>query len=176
MRKKAILIIDMLNDFILPIKEERKTKEIIENIKDLINISRKNNDLIIYVNDAHILNEDEELKEWGNHAIKGTNGAKIIKELEPIDNDLIIEKRTFSGFHKTNLESVLHKNNINEIFLCGVFADICLKHTAIDAINKNIKVWFLKDCTIPYSKINIDELVNELKKKGDVALTTFYSI
>lgn len=168
MERKAILIIDMLNDFIDNNKDTKAIKKIIDNIKSLINYSRKNNHLIIYVNDAHIENEDEELKEWGNHAIKGTKGAKVIKELKPLQNDLIIEKRAFSGFNNTNLNNILLKENIKEIVLCGVFADICLKETCVDALDNNYKVYFVKDCTKNYYNKTIDETICELKEVGNI--------
>ncbi len=168
MNRKAILIIDMLNDFVQPKKKDKIIRNIIKNIKKLIYISREKKDLIIYVNDSHIIGEDKELLEWGNHAIKGTKGAKVIKKLKPLKNELIIEKREFSGFSRTNLNDILIRNNINNIIVCGLFADICLKKTCIDALKNNYNIIFLKDCTTNYHDNSVENTIKELKKIGQI--------
>ena len=40
--------------------------------------------------------------------MKGTEGQKIIDELNPTDRDYIIPKRTYSAFDETGLDRVLN--------------------------------------------------------------------
>lgn len=167
MNKKAILIIDMLNDFVNPENEKKEMKLLIFNINKLLEQAREKKDMIIYINDAHIIG-DKELLEWGNHAIKGTEGAKVVNDLSPNKEDLIIEKRTFDGFYNTSLNSVLKANNIKNLVLCGLYGDICVMHTATTALNKKYNVTILNDCTLNYYDKEITNIINELKLHGNI--------
>ena len=102
----AILVIDMLNDFINGKLRLEGVEKIIPNIQNLLEFYRKHNIPIIYCNDSH-LPEDRELKIWGKHAMKGSKGAQIIKELKPMPNDHIITKNTYSAFLNTKLKKLL---------------------------------------------------------------------
>ena len=70
----AILVIDMLNDFINGKLRLDGVEDIVQNIQKLLSSARQRNIPIIYCNDAHDI-KDRELKIWGEHAIKGTSGA-----------------------------------------------------------------------------------------------------
>ena len=99
MSKKALLVIDMLNDFLLkgaPL-EVPKGKEIIPALKRRIEEVKREGIPIIYICDEHN-KEDEEFKAWPPHAISGTEGAEIIKELKPKEKDYLIKKKHYSGF------------------------------------------------------------------------------
>ena len=63
---------------------------------------------MIYSSDAH-LTVDFELKKWGGHALRGTQGAEVIPELKPAESDYVLEKRTYSGFFETGLDPLLRK-------------------------------------------------------------------
>ncbi len=70
--------------------------------------ARKNDVPVIYSIDAHYPQDVEVTQKWGNHAIKGTQGAQVIPELKPEEGkDYIVEKRTYSGFYETGLDPLL---------------------------------------------------------------------
>jgi hypothetical protein len=68
--------------------------------------ARKSELNVVYINDAHY-ESDFEIKRWGLHALKGTKGAEVIEELKPHPADYIVEKRAYSGFFETGLDSLL---------------------------------------------------------------------
>ena len=70
----AILVIDMLNDFINGKLRLDGVEDIIQNIQKLLDSARQRNIPIIYCNDAHDI-KDRELKIWGEHAIKRYEGC-----------------------------------------------------------------------------------------------------
>lgn len=82
--KKALLVIDMLNDF----SKKEGTLFVPENeiiipvIKAWIENFRKNNDYIIYICDNHS-KDDQEFKRWPPHAVSGSWGSEIVEELKP---------------------------------------------------------------------------------------------
>ena len=90
-----------------PLKIKRVIN-IVEPLQRLVVAARKNNVPVIYSIDAHYPQDVEVVRKWGNHAIKGTEGAQVIPELKPEEGkDYIVEKRTYSGFYETGLDPLL---------------------------------------------------------------------
>ena len=99
---KALVVIDMLNDFVTGKIANPRAERIIPNVQELLARARADRRewLVVYANDAHMPN-DFELKVWGEHAMAGTPGAEIIPELAAEPGDFVLPKRTYSSFHET---------------------------------------------------------------------------
>ena len=102
--KYAILVVDMLNDFVTGPLGCDRAKAIVNPTKLLLEEARKKNIPVIFCNDSHLKGIDKELKLWGDHAIKGTKGAEVIPELPIDDKDYVILKRRYSSFFQTDLD------------------------------------------------------------------------
>jgi len=147
-KRYAILVIDMLNDFINGKLKLKGVEKIVPNIQKLLNFARLQNIPIIYCNDSH-LPKDKELQIWGKHAMKGTRGAEVIEELRPMSNDHVITKNTYSAFYNTKLKDLLQSfyqgQGANSLLITGIHTDICVKHTVYDAFINGYEVTVLKD-------------------------------
>ena len=93
MANKAVIIVDMLNDFVTGDLKTERAARIVPNLKKLIETARKHDVPVIYSNDSHYKHDFEVVHKWGGHAIKGTPGAQVIPELAPKEEDFIVEKR-----------------------------------------------------------------------------------
>ena len=143
MARKALLIIDMLNDFVregAPL-EVPETRRVIPAIQEEIEKARQEGYPVIYVGDAHEP-DDQEFKRfgWPPHAVRGTAGAGIIDELKPSGGDIVLEKTTYSGFYDTRLDHVLKTLGVDTIRLTGCVTHICIMFTASDAVLKGYAV------------------------------------
>ena len=78
--KTAILVVDMLNDFVTGALKCDRGLAIVPKTAELLDSARKNGIPVIFSNDAHLKGIDHELKLWGDHAIAGTKGAEVIPE------------------------------------------------------------------------------------------------
>ena len=107
----ALIVDDILNDFVYGKLKTKRAVKIIPNAKKLISAARRAKVPLIYVCDAHLLG-DPEIKLWGPHAMKGTRGAKVVNELMPKRNDFVLEKRVYSSFHETGLDLLLRDLNV----------------------------------------------------------------
>lgn len=148
MSKDALLVIDMLNDFVLegaPL-EVPETRKVMPAIRREIDEARRKGIPIIYVCDAHE-KDDKEFSRfgWPPHAVKGTEGAKVVKELEPQKDDIVIEKKTYSGFYNTTLDDTLKRLGVDSIRLTGCVTHICIMFTASDAVLRGYNVTVVKD-------------------------------
>ncbi len=128
----ALLVIDMLNDFITGSLRCERAQRIIPNLRKLTNFARKADVPVIYGNDSH-LKSDFELKVWGQHAMRGTKGAEVIPELKPEKEDYIVPKRTYSCFFETELDTILRAHDVKNLVITGLHTNICDRHTTAEA-------------------------------------------
>ncbi len=159
MSKRALLVIDMLNDFVLegaPL-EVPECRKVIPAIKREIEKAHKAKEPVIYICDAHEP-EDEEFKRfgWPPHAIKGTKGSQIVDELKPTKDDIVIEKTTYSGFYKTKLDNTLKTLGVDTLRLTGCVTHICVMFTASDAVLRGYNVEVVEEAVAGLSKEDHD--------------------
>jgi nicotinamidase/pyrazinamidase len=143
MRKEALLVIDMVNDFVLsgaPL-EVPDTRAIIPVIRNEIDKAHAVGNPVIYVCDAHDP-DDKEFRKfgWPAHAVKGTRGAEIVEELKPSEEDTVIYKKTYSGFYGTTLDATLKLLGVGALRLTGDVTHICVLFTASDAVLRDYEV------------------------------------
>jgi nicotinamidase-related amidase len=132
MTSEAVLVIDMVNDFVTGAIGCARAERIISPLQTLLGGARAAEVPVIYVSDAH-LPSDFEIDLWGEHAMKGTEGASIIPALAPAPDDLVLEKRTYSAFYDTGLDQLLRSLDVHTLYLTGLHTNMCCRHTAADA-------------------------------------------
>ena len=166
MGKEALLIIDMLNDFVLegaPL-EVPETKEKIPAIKSEIEKARTGGIPVIYVCDTHDRNDKEFSKfGWPPHAVDGTQGAEVVEELKPAKEDVLIKKKTYSGFYNTRLDETLKKLGVDGVRLTGCVTHICILFTASDAVLRDYEVTVVENGTAGLSKEDHDAAIRIMK-------------
>jgi len=128
-----------LKDFVHGALKCDRAESIIEPLQTLLSAAREYGVPIIYVGDAH-LPDDHELKLWGPHAMRGSPGAEVIKELDPQDEDLVLGKRVYSGFYETGLHDFLQSKGVEEVYLTGLHTHLCARHTAADAFFRGYEI------------------------------------
>ena len=167
---EAVVVIDMLEDFVTGALRCERADRIIPNIKRLVETARKKNIPVIYSNDAH-LPTDFELKKWGKHAMKGSEGAEIISQLKPTKEDIILEKRAYSGFFETGLDSVLRNLKVDTLILIGLHTNMCVRHTAADAFFRGYKITIPQDATEAFTEKDYKEGLEYLKNVYNAEIT-----
>jgi len=164
--KKALLVIDMLNDFIHQegsLYIGKKATEIILPIQKRIENFRRVNDPIFYINDSH-LDTDREFDLFPSHCIKGTWGAEVIAELKPEKADIIIHKRRYSGFFQTDLDLALREKSIRQLVLVGVCTNICILYTAASARMLDYQVIVWEDAVASFDQEAHNFALQQMKK------------
>ena len=143
--KKVLIVVDMLNDFVhekgaLSFKFARF---IVPFIKERIEAHIADNNIIIFLCDAHDGN-DKEFERFPKHAVKKTWGAGIIKELADAVAGyyslVTISKTRYSGFYGTNLGTQLADLAPDEVEVVGVATSICVSDTVGGLANRDYNV------------------------------------
>ncbi|AFH42467.1 cysteine hydrolase [Fervidicoccus fontis] len=150
--KFSLIIIDMIHDFVDGKFGNENVKKIIPCIRELKEFAKKNSIPVIYAVDSHIKGVDREIEVWGEHAIEGEWGSKIIEELEPQNGEFIIKKRRYSAFFSTGLDLLLRELDVDTLILTGTSTHICVLHTAADAFFRGYKIIIPKECVAAFSE------------------------
>lgn len=184
--RPAVLIIDMLVDFVTGSLKCDRALRIIPNLKRLVEASRELGVPVIYCNDAHYPSDFEVVRRWGPHAMKGTEGAEVIPELEPTERDFIVDKHVYSCFFETGLDPLLRSlyggEGAKTVILGGLHTNICVRHTAADAFFRGYNIVVARDGVEAFTEedhrqgldylefvynarlMSVDEIIYELRK------------
>ncbi len=162
--KTAVILVDILNDFVTGKLKCERAESIIEPNVRLVEAARKNGIPVIYSNDAHIKNVDKELDFWGDHAIIGTEGAEVIEHLKPKEDDFVIPKRRYSGFFQTDLHLLLEELGIKHLIITGLHTNMCVRHTTADAFFWNYSITVPKETTEAFTEKDYEEGLVYLEK------------
>lgn len=159
---KALLIVDMLHDFVDGKFGSVGARKIVPKIRELAEKFREEG-FVLYLKDSH-KKDDPELRVWGEHAMKGSYSSEIIEELRPSRDDIIIEKNTYDGFLFTNLEKILRERNVESLYICGVATDICVLHTAFGGFARGFKINIIEDACSGTGEKNHKFAIEYMKK------------
>lgn len=166
MGKEALIIIDMLNDFVrqgAPL-EVPATRDILPNIAREIEQARSSGNPVIYVCDTHAAGDREFVKfGWPAHGVRGSEGDRIVKELEPGEGDIIVEKTTYSSFYNTRLDELIGALGIDSVRLTGCVTHICILFTAYEASLRDLKVAVVGDGIAGLAKEDHDAALRIMK-------------
>ena len=169
----ALIIIDMLNDFV----EENgalvvpAAKALVPTQLQILNQARQKSMTVIYLADNH-MPDDEEFKVWPKHSVAGTRGAQVVDELAPIKGEKVIPKRRYSGFFGTDLDLTLREAGITNIILMGVLTDICIMYTSADASARGYNVYVVADGTGSTVRENHQFALQHMKEIHNTAVVT----
>ncbi len=138
--KPAVIVIDMLNDFVHGSLKCERAQRILDPLQQLLEQARGAGIPVIFSNDAHTPGIDHEFEVWGEHAVAGTPGAQVIPELEAEEGDYQVPKRRYSGFYGTDLQMLLEELGVDTLVLAGLHTNICVRHTAADAFYRGYRI------------------------------------
>ena len=172
MGKKAVILVDMLNDFVTGALTCDRAKAIVPHLEKLVREARKKGVYVIYANDAHIKGIDRELELWDDHAIIGTEGAEVIPELAPQEGDFVIPKRRYSGFFGTDMHLLLTELGVDTVIMTGLHAHMCVRHTTADAYYWGYKIIVPTDATESFTREDYEYGIQYLKDIYGAKLTT----
>ena len=123
--KKALVIIDMQNDFVFGSLGSKAAEAIIPALRARIAEAQKNGETIVFTRDTHEQNymQTQEGKHLPvPHCISGSKGHEIVADLQ-VENAVVFDKPTFGS---VSLAEYLQKEGFEIVEFCGVCTDICV--------------------------------------------------
>jgi nicotinamidase/pyrazinamidase len=142
--RKAILVIDMLNDHLSPggPSEVPRARSIVPALAARLDAARGEGVPVVYVVDEHDPS-DEDLSAvdgWGAHNVRGSEGAQVWPALAPKDRDRVVKKATYSAFTGSELADVLDELKVDTLVLTGCLTEIGVLATATEALQRGFAI------------------------------------
>lgn len=103
--------------------------------------------LHVYDPDGRSVGIGDPLPSNGAPALQsGSWAAAVVDELAPLPGDIRVSKCRMSGFHETELDSILRNLGVNSLLFAGVNSDQCVLCTLQDASFRGYDCILLEDC------------------------------
>ena len=149
MPRNCLIVIDMQNDFLERLDGDARAA-LVANTNQLIGVFRTSACPVIWVqqllaadlSDAPLVMRDRQV----SVVIDGTVGANIHSGLARDDGDVVVTKKRYSAFFGTDLDSILSEISPERITLAGVNTHACVRCSAIDAYQRDMRVLLASDC------------------------------
>ena len=169
---KALIVIDMLEDFVNGALANPRAKDILDPLGRLLSHARSERWVVVFANDAHEPG-DPELSIWGEHAMAGTPGARVIRELEPnpSERELVCPKRAYGAFDGTDLDVRLRRLGVDEVVLAGQHTHICVRHTAYGALRRGYAITIPSDVVCAFEGVDEQDAVEYLRNVYGARIT-----
>lgn len=149
----AIIIVDMLQGNLGQERTgKREEEKIIKPTAAFLKECRALSIPIIFACDSFLQNDFIFQGRMKPHAIRGTDGTKPIPDLEPQPSDIILEKRRFSAFFKTDLDQTLRTLHVDTVAVGGINTHFCVLATAFDAVCHDFTTVILEDISAAFKK------------------------
>ncbi|MFC2070077.1 cysteine hydrolase family protein [Chloroflexota bacterium] len=154
--KTALLLLHWQNSLAAPdskhsggMPERLAVAHTIENTQAVLRETREMGMLIVYVNACHRPGAPEMAVLNATIAeifLKGTWGAENIAQLKPLDDEIVVNNYSPSGFCYTELDLILRNKGITGLALSGIATNWIIESTARDGANLGYFIYTLKDC------------------------------
>ncbi|MGX6608013.1 isochorismatase family protein [Micromonosporaceae bacterium Da 78-11] len=175
----ALLVIDVQESFrARPLWRTLDNPAMIGNIRQLVDAARAAGEVVV----------------WVLHAEAGSGGefdpvnghVRVVAELEPGKDEILVTKTSHNAFTTTNLGQQLTAAGVDSVTVCGLRTEQCVETTARIASDFGYPVTFLTDATgtfpIPHWDAPVDQTVEELLadprtlSAADVVARTEYAL
>jgi len=168
---RALIIVDMLNDFVHGALANPRATRIVSPLRQLLAHARESGWVVVFSNDAHEPG-DPELAIWGEHAMAGTPGAQVIEELAPRVGEIVSPKRGYGAFDFTGLDEKLREQAVAEVVIAGQHTHICVRHSSYGALIRGYGVIIPRDAVAAFEGVDEEDALEYLKMAYGARITT----
>ncbi|MHC4622396.1 MAG: cysteine hydrolase family protein [Planctomycetota bacterium] len=173
-KNTALIIIDMQNDAMSMVPSG---KHIIPAIKRVLTYCRSSGIPVIHIVRVHRPNGiDVERFRFAlfrkqPFLVDGSSGVEIVSELMPFAEEYIVRKSRFSGFFRTDLQTILARFAIRKLVICGIRTPNCIRSTAMDAVAYDYDVVLLENAIAAQTPQIHEADLFDMKNMGMAVIT-----
>lgn len=176
LEKDALLVVDVQNDFCpggaLAIPQG-------DAVVPVINAIQFRFDYIVFSRDWHphdhcSFSDTPEFCDmsWPPHCVEESAGAHFHGDLHVPSDALVISKGTdknqeaYSAFAAQELASWLRNRHVKRVFVCGLATDVCVRATALDALQEGFETWLVVDASRGVAMESTEAALAEMSVAG----------
>jgi nicotinamidase-related amidase len=97
------------------------------------------------------------------HLPKGSPQARIIDDLTPIENEILLPKTSSGVFNSTNIDYVLRNLETRHLIIAGIVTDQCVDMAVRDAADRGYLVTLVEDACATYTEQRHYACLNAIK-------------
>ena len=99
----------------------------------------------------------------GFHVPKGSWDGKVIDEIAPAEDEIVLPKTSSSVFVSTHIDYVLRNLGVRQLVLSGLVTDQCVELAIRDACDLGYLVTLVRDACATYSQERHDNTLRAIK-------------
>ncbi|MBQ6687670.1 MAG: isochorismatase family protein [Bacteroidales bacterium] len=191
MNNSALVIVDMLYDFIDGSLACHNAENAVKETLDYIDVQTKGQNgedheildtyPILFIRDCHPADHSSFIENggtWPVHCVRGTRGGEIHDLLKPyVKEELTFDKgcasdtEQYSGYDGRNgagqsLGEILELLDCTDVYVCGIATEFCVMNTCLDLMKAGLNVHLLQKCVAYVDKDGHDKAISEMKHMG----------
>ena len=191
MRNSALVVVDMLYDFIDGSLACQNADNAVKETLKFIDSQTKGQGgedheildtfPILFIRDHHPADHssfNEQGGIWPVHCVAGTHGGDIHKDLLPyVREELTFDKgcdretEQYSGFEGVNnagqsLGEILELLDTTDVYVCGIATEYCVRNTCEDLMKAGFKVRLLSECIAYVDHEGHKKALQEMAEEG----------
>ena len=169
----ALVIIDMQRDFVEPGgfgaslgNDATRLQSIIPTVRRVLDAWRAVDGLVIHTRESHLPDLSDcppakrlrgsptlrigDVGPMGRVLVRGEPGNEIVRQLAPVDGELVIDKPGKGAFHDTGLHETLQDFGITHLVFMGVTTEVCVQTSMREANDRGYDCLLVEDGTESY--------------------------
>lgn len=163
--RTALLVVDMQRAFVEPgqAMEVPPARDLIPRIQELVGIFREHGLPVVFteftyspaapllVGELHpehrpaVPGAPTGFGRPSSSCLEGEDNARVIRELAPRPDELVIRKHYYDGFNGTVLDGALRARGIRTLVITGTMTDICVLGTVVGGFNREYRLIVVED-------------------------------
>lgn len=117
---------------------------------------------------------------WPVHCVQGSPGAELHQAMEDIAVDAIVDvgrerdDEGYSGFEKSELADLMRARDVDEVYVCGLATDYCVRASTIDACREGFDVTVVTDAirAVEVEPGDGDRALGDMREAGATLATS----
>ena len=163
--RTALLVVDMQRAFVEPgqAMEVPPAREVVPRIQELVGIFREKRLPVVFTEFTYSpaapllvgeLHPEHRPAAPGaptgfgrpsSSCLEGEDNARVISELAPRADELVVRKHYYDGFNGTVLDGALRARGVRTLVVTGTMTDICVLGTVIGGFNREYRLIVVED-------------------------------
>lgn len=104
----------------------------------------------------------------GRLLVRGSKSWGIVKEVEPIEGEILVDKAGKGAALVSNMFMVLQNLGVTHLIICGITTDVCVDTIMTQANDLGYWCLLLRDCTGATDQGNYEASIKQTKMQGGV--------
>jgi nicotinamidase-related amidase len=145
----ALVLVDVINDFFDAdgVNYDPSYVRLHEPINRLVVTALESNRPVVHVVERHRPGPDFEFAKLPVHCLEGSWDAAVAPWLAEHDRHIVVPKRRYSGFFRTDLDLLLRERVVSRLVVAGVKSHVCVRATIQDAFAYGYDVLLPREAT-----------------------------